>query len=241
MVVDTEVLIVGAGPVGLVIALMIAKEGINVTVIERFSEVIQSPRAMAYGPAAVNELERAGIADDCRKIGMEECDYTVEIRWITKDNKKICGFERPAGGHPPVICGQHRVAEVILNHMAKYPNAKVLWDHTFKAVKENGDSATVTCETKEGDKEITARYVVGADGATSSVRKAIGCTFDGFTYDKMVVATNVYYPFRENGFGLAQFIVDPEHFALVSAAFFFHLIILDREMRSRRNVSMLLW
>jgi len=76
----TDVVIVGAGPVALVTALMIAREGVNIIVLERFSEVIQSPRAMAYGPAALNELERAGVASECRAIGMTEVDYNVAIR-----------------------------------------------------------------------------------------------------------------------------------------------------------------
>ena len=66
-----------------------------------------------------------------------------------------------------------------------------------------------------GEVRITGDYLVGADGARSSVRKLIGCTFDGFTYDKMVVATNVFYPFRENGFADGQFIIHPEHFAMI--------------------------
>src|SRR5271156_6630554 len=118
MSLDTEVAIVGAGPVGLVIALIAAKQGIKVTVLEKFSEVIQSPRAMAYGPAAVVELERVGIAQDCRDIGMEPSDYHAQIRWIKLDGRVITSYERPAGGYPPVICGQHKVAEVILKHLA---------------------------------------------------------------------------------------------------------------------------
>jgi len=131
------------------------------------------------------------------------------------DNKEIASLERPKGLNPPVICGQHRVAEVILKHMAQYPNTKVLWDHNLVEIKDHGDSVTAVCDVRGENAEITGRYLVGADGARSTVRKLIGCTFEGFTYDKMVVATNVYYPFLENGFGLGQFIVHPEHFALV--------------------------
>ncbi len=114
-----------------------------------------------------------------------------------------------------MICGQHKVAEIILEHLAQYPKAKVLWDHSLTEIKDHGDSVTAVCETKERTAEITGRYLVGSDGARTTVRKLIGCTFDGFTYDKMVVATNVYCPFRAHGFTLAQFIVDPENFALV--------------------------
>ena len=71
---------------------------------------------------------------------------------------------------------------------------------------------------------VSGEYLVGADGARSTVRKLIGCTFDGFTYDKMVVATNVFYPFRENGFASGQFIVHPEHFAMVPPSFTCELI-----------------
>jgi 2-polyprenyl-6-methoxyphenol hydroxylase-like FAD-dependent oxidoreductase len=213
---DTEVVIVGAGPTGLITALRIAQEGISVTVLELHNEVIQSPRAMGYGPAGVVELERAGIAQECREIGMGEDDYSVDVRWITIENKIVCSIQRPRGtGFAPVVCGQHKVAEVILKRLEKFPHAKVVFNHQVVGVEDHGNSVTAVCKTPEGEAKITGKWLVGADGARSTVRKLIGCTFDGFTYDKMVVATNVYYPFRENGFGLAQFIIDPENFALV--------------------------
>jgi 2-polyprenyl-6-methoxyphenol hydroxylase-like FAD-dependent oxidoreductase len=209
---DTDVVIAGAGPVGLVIALLIARVGIKVTVLEANAEVIQSPRAMAYGAAAVNVLERAGIAQECRDIGLGEADT---IRWITVDGKLIASVPRPKAEFDPVICGQHLVAEVILKHLAQYPHATVLFNHKVSRIDDHGDSVTVVCDTEDGSKEFTGKYLVGADGARSTVRKLIGCTFDGFTYDKMVVATNVRYPFQDYGFSFAQFIVHPEHFALV--------------------------
>jgi FAD binding domain len=238
MSLDTDVAIVGAGPVGLVIALIIAKQGIKVTVLEKFDQVIQSPRAMIYGPAAVVELERTGIAQECREIGMAEDDYNGQIRWITLDGRVIASVDPPSAGYPPVICGQHKVAEVILKHMASYSNAKALWSHEVVGIDNRADSVTVICNTPNGKKEITAKYVVGADGARSTVRKLIGCTFDGFTYDKMVVATNVYYPFREHGFKWGQFIVHPDHFALVDILFVFSNNDTDCKMCTRWNVPL---
>jgi 2-polyprenyl-6-methoxyphenol hydroxylase-like FAD-dependent oxidoreductase len=214
---ETDVVIVGAGPVGLITSLNLVRQGIKVTLVDQFAEIIQSPRAMGYGPAAVVELERAGVAQECRDLGMEPSDYDYVIRWITIDNKPIASLESSLlqGGYPPVVCGQHLVAAVILEHLSKYKEATILWSHKFVALEQDKDSVTAICETENGEVRIKGRYLVGADGARSTVRKEIGCTFDGFTYDKMVVATNVYYPFRENGFHRGQFIVHPEHFALV--------------------------
>ena len=214
-----EVVIVGAGPVGLIIALNLVKQGISVILLEQYHEVIQSPRAMAYGPAAVYELERSGIAQECRELGMDDTDYDFVMRWITIDNKPVAALESrllPAK-YPPVRCGQHLVAAVILKHLARFPEkVKVLWSHKVVDIEQDENSATAICEVEGGKKvRVSGKYIVGADGAGSSVRKAIGCTFDGFTYDKMVVATNVYYPFQKYGFHRGQFIIHPEHFALV--------------------------
>jgi 2-polyprenyl-6-methoxyphenol hydroxylase-like FAD-dependent oxidoreductase len=229
---NPEVVVVGAGPVGLIIALNLVRQGIKVTLLETFNEIIQSPRAMGYGPAGVAELERAGIAQECRDLGMDESDYEYIIRWITIDNKPIASLESSLvkGRPPPVVCGQHLVAGVILKHLETYKEATVLWNHKVVGIEQDDTSVTAVCETDNGPVRVTGQYLIGADGARSTVRKEIGCTFDGFTYDKMVVATNVYYPFRENGFHRGQFIVHPEHFALVYS----HICVNPRLQKSQK-------
>jgi 2-polyprenyl-6-methoxyphenol hydroxylase-like FAD-dependent oxidoreductase len=209
---ETDVIIVGAGPVGLVTPLMIAKEGIHVTVLEANHDVIQSPQAMAYGVAAVEVLKNAGIAQDCRDIGLGEADF---IRWITVDGQVIAKIPRLQAKYNPVICGQHLVAAIILRHLEPYPHAKVLFNHRISSLKDHGDSVTAVCDTPDGTKEFMGRYLVGADGARSTVRKLISCTFEGFTYDKMIMTTNVRYPFQDHSFSFAQFIIHSDHFALI--------------------------
>jgi 2-polyprenyl-6-methoxyphenol hydroxylase-like FAD-dependent oxidoreductase len=125
---DCEVLVVGAGPVGLLTTLFLAKAGIQVILIESLPDIDDSPRAMAYGAPAVVELERAGIAADARKVGMEPSDYDFRLRWITIENEIIAEFkpeDRIPGSFDAVICGQFQLAKIIQRHLDQYNCAKV--------------------------------------------------------------------------------------------------------------------
>ncbi len=126
--VDCEVLVVGAGPVGLVTSLAIAKAGINTILVESLPDIDDSPRAMAYGAPAVVELERAGVAADARKVGMEPSDYDFRLRWITLDNRLIAEFkpeDRIPGSFDPILCGQYQLPRIIQRHLSEYDCAKV--------------------------------------------------------------------------------------------------------------------
>lgn len=125
---DCEVIVVGAGPVGLLTTLFLAKAGVNVVLVEGLPDVDESPRAMAYGPTAVIELERAGVAADARSVGMDETDYDHRLRWITIDNKLIGEFkpeDKIPGSYDPIICGQYALAKIMKSHVGRCGNAKV--------------------------------------------------------------------------------------------------------------------
>ncbi|KIW62232.1 hypothetical protein PV04_10427 [Phialophora macrospora] len=215
---DSEVLVVGAGPVGLLTTLLLAKAGITVLLVEALPDIDDSPRAMAYGAPAVVELERAGIAADARKVGMEPSDYDFRLRWITIDNKVIAEFkpeDKIPGSFDAVICGQFQLAKIIQRHLRDYSCAKILFNHNLSGITENEDSITALIDTPAGSKEITAKYLVGADGGKSTVRKILDLGYDGFTLPQWLVACNVRYPFRDYGFKRGQFIIHPKHFCMV--------------------------
>lgn len=125
---DCEVLLVGAGPVGLLTTLFLAKAGIKTILIEGLPEVDDSPRAMAYGAPAVVELERAGIAAEARKVGMEPSDFNFQLRWITIDNKVVSEFQpedRIPGSYDGVLCGQYQLAKIMQRRIDEYGTSKV--------------------------------------------------------------------------------------------------------------------
>jgi 2-polyprenyl-6-methoxyphenol hydroxylase-like FAD-dependent oxidoreductase len=201
-----SIIVVGAGPVGLLTTLRLAKVGIPVTVLEALPAIEESPRAMAYQPVAVKELDRAGILEDVRKIGGNgKC-----ICWRkTSNGEVIAKLERvvtPEHPYENLVIGQHELAAVILDHLKKLENVKVFWNHRVVEMDQTADSVRATTEDQDGKQEtFTADYLVGADGGRSSVRKLCGISFDGFQYPEQLVSTNVYYPFDEYGWYDANF------------------------------------
>lgn len=173
---------VGGGPVGVFTTLRLARAGIKVLLLEADAVPSSAPRAAVYTGPSVFELQRAGILDDVRALGLQNSD----LCWRKVNGEIIAGLTRnfmPAHPLNPVTLDQYRLELVILKHLEAYPNAKILWGHKVTALEEDDKNATVTAETSEGEtKKFTAEYVVGADGARSTVRKLINVKFEGFTW-----------------------------------------------------------
>src|SRR5690606_25319606 len=111
--------------------------------------------------------------------------------------------------------GQHILAELVLRHLAQLPNTEVLWNHTVKALAQTDTEIRLAANTDEGEVVFEADWVIGTDGARSTVRKLAGLPFEGFTWHDRFVATNIEYPFLDHGFCNANMVVDPVNWAVV--------------------------
>ena len=199
-----DVIVIGAGPVGLLTALRLAKAKppISVTVLEALPGIVRSPRAAVYQPVAVRELDRAGVLQDARRKGTAGRN----ICWRkTKTGEFIAEMSRgPSKEHPyeNLVLGQDDLADIILEHFEACGVAKVLWEHRVIEINQaKGDKVKVIVENKQGKKvTLPAEYVVGADGGKSTVRRILNVPFEGFTWEDQIIATNVYYPFAKYGF-----------------------------------------
>ncbi|KAI0020821.1 FAD binding domain-containing protein [Xylariomycetidae sp. FL0641] len=215
-----KILIVGAGPSGLLLALLLSRHGIPCEILEASHELDKQPRAAIYGSAAVPDLRRAGIIDEVRRRGMSP----TSVCW-----REFGTHKRLAGMDAEVlkdIDGEDlRMACLVLDQLdqlmhdefvEKY-HGKVHWRHRVTATGQDEQKAWVDVDTPEGPKKFEADYVIGCDGATSQVRKSLfGDDFPGFTWDKQIVATNVYYDFTKYGFKDSSFTLHPEHFYMAA-------------------------
>jgi 2-polyprenyl-6-methoxyphenol hydroxylase-like FAD-dependent oxidoreductase len=213
---DLSILVVGAGPVGLLTTLRLAQAGIQTTCVEALDAIDASPRAMAYHPISVKELDRAGVLDDCRRIGSQGRG----VCWRnTKTKEMIAEINRATSKDFPyenLTIGQHLLAEIILDHLKHHENAKVLFSTKVTGVDQSADGVNLTVEDSSGaSRTLSATYCVAADGGRSTMRGLLDITFDGFTYEEQLVSTNVYFDFASYGWRDGNFMVDPEHWALI--------------------------
>jgi len=178
--------------------------------------VEQSPRAAVYHAISVRELDRAGVLEDCRANGKSSSD----VCWRKLNGEVIASIDRkplPGEKYQVLVLGQHELAEIILKHVKQCKESQVLFNHKAVEIQQDGKGVRVAAETPDGIKQFSAKYLVGADGGRSGVRRLIDVPFEGFTWPQSLVACNVVYPFDKYGYQSGNFIVDKDHWCLIAS------------------------
>lgn len=222
----------GAGPSGLLLALYLSRARINVRVLEASTEPDKQPRATHYGPAAVHELRRSGILDAMKDRGSFS---PKSVSWRAPDGSLLAALPKPPppsasnGNAAPqdgvVSLPLNLVVEILMEAVGAQPTAQVEFGCRVVDVGQNpeGNSAWVDIvRDGEGEKptRIDASYVIGCDGASSSVRGSLfGRSFPGYTWDTWLVAVNVRFhdiAAYEASFSDVNFLIHPTNWCMVA-------------------------
>lgn len=212
-----DVIVVGGGPTGFVCALGLARAGIPVTLLEAEPRIVDSPRAVVYHWSVLDGLERLGMLGDVEAAGFRKQDYTYLVHKTGERIEFSLEVLRDHTAHPyNVHLGQHRLAEVALHALAAFPAARVRFNARVRDLSQDAAGVTLLVDTPEGRQPLRGSWVIGADGAGSTVRQRLGLAFDGMTWPERFIATNVYFDFERYRYSRATLLIDDRHGAVIA-------------------------
>lgn len=212
-----NVLVVGAGPVGLITALLLARQGVEVRVIDVNAGVVDSPKALSYAWSVLDALEVHGLLDAFLEEGFPIYNRGWHIfrtdEWIIHNVDSLKGFAY----HPYTLTlGQNRLSEIVLRFLKRQPTVRIDWSTKFLGLEQAADKVTATVEDANGTQTIEAGWLIGCDGGRSAVRKALGFQFGGVTWPRRFVATNMYHAGLTEADPPAGYLVDPVYGAVIT-------------------------
>ena len=188
-----QVIVVGAGPSGLVLSLILAKASIKVTLLDSARTIDDRPRAAHYAPSAIRVLNRAGVLEDVRREGFIPKNMT----WRKIDGTeivKITDVSQPWNPEALTVLPLNLLGAVLLSHAEKNCNVTIKWNSLVVDVGSDEHEAWAVIKHANGkETRVTADYLCGCDGGTSQVRRSLfgDKNFPGKTWDAQIIATNV--------------------------------------------------
>ena len=209
-----QVIVAGAGPVGLLTALALAERDVRVLVLESEPALTIDLRAGTYHPPSLELMAPYGITDEMHKTAIKV------PRWQIRDRREGVIVEWDLGEIADLTpypyrlhLEQHRLTPIIFSKLKDHPNAQVRFSHKVIDVSQDADEVLINAETPGGSEIFRADWLVGADGGRSTVRKCTDVGFDGFTWDERFVVASTTYDYAPHGYAMNAYVADPEEWA----------------------------
>jgi len=217
--IDTEVLVVGLGPVGSVAALYLAQRGIRVTAIEAGAEGSATDlRASTFHAATLEMLDDMGAADAILRLGLRAPVYLYRDRQSAETFRFDMGELSDHTRFPfRLQCEQHRLAQDLAARLRLESAASVHFGRRLLFLEQDDAGVTAYVETPTAVVRYQARYVIGADGANSIARKVLGLDFAGWTHADKFLCLSTAHPIETHFDDLAyvNYISDPKEWSVL--------------------------
>ena len=211
---NNQVLIAGAGPVGLICALRLSQAGIPVVVFEQERELLDDPRAATTHPATLEMLKEIGIVNKIEQQGLVCTEFRF---WDRPSGDLVASFDHALLADetefPYVVqCEQFKIARIALAELGHFPDCRVEFSTRVIDVSNDGDTVSATVEHADRSTEkISGRFLIGADGGRSTVRKSVGIAMEGFTFpEKFIVLTTPFDFSAAKEFVYRNYLADPD-------------------------------
>lgn len=186
-----DAVIVGAGPVGLALAIELGSRGVSCLIVERNDRVGYAPRAKTTNVRTRTHLRRWGIADQLAAASPFGVDYPSNVVFTTRisgvelarfvDAFNTAPVRNPLYPEHAQWIPQYKLEEVLRSHAASLPTVKIRFNTEFESFTQTEEYVVARLRDVTNSASIgaRARYLVGADGARSKLRELIGATMSG--------------------------------------------------------------
>lgn len=199
------VLIAGGGPVGLMMALLLARQGIASVTVEADAGYCEGSRAICMSRRSLEILSWAGVDRPVLEKGLAWSGGRSYY-----GDREVLHFEMPHDPRqrfaPMVNIQQYYIEEYLDRALREQGGlARVLWSSRVTGLRQDGEGATVMVQTPEGSRELRAGWVLACDGGRSTVRELLGLSLQGMQYEGRYVIVDIRQKTRRATERLAWF------------------------------------
>jgi 2-polyprenyl-6-methoxyphenol hydroxylase-like FAD-dependent oxidoreductase len=196
-----DVIVVGAGPVGLVCALKLARAGVDALLIEGEAELNQELRASTFHPPTLDMLEEFGVTATVIRQGLITSTWQVRMHPSGERAEFDLSILREHTRHPyRVQCEQWKLSRMLVTQLT----SEFWFDTRAVDLRQTDDSVTLTVERGGDREELQCSYLIGADGARSAVRKGLALGFEGVTFPETTILATTRLDFAAHLAGLSS-------------------------------------
>lgn len=213
-----RVVIAGCGPAGAVLALYLARRDIPVLVLEREPALPVDLRASTFHPPTLEMLNELGVAAPMIARGL------IVDRYQYRDRRTgdVAEFDMSVIADETLFpyrlqLEQYELTRLVARVLDAFPHAELRFGHEVTGFRQDDDGVAVTVRSSGEAFEVPGSYLIGADGASSRVRKAAGIDFAGFTYEEKFLVASTGFPLETvfDDLSYVNYIADPEEWCVV--------------------------
>lgn len=187
------VAIVGAGPIGMVLALLLARSGVSTVILEAEAQVSEGSRAVAFTRRSQEILQLAGAIEPFVKNGLPW--NTGRSYYKGREIYQMVIPHDANDRYQPVLNNSQQYWEqYLVDACEREPLIDLRWQTKFVSFSEQPDGVTLTLDTPEGEYALNANWLVASDGGRSAVRRFMGLRMDGVGFEGKFVITDFRAP-----------------------------------------------